>query len=114
MALTSRLACSFPAGESAVMDQPSRKDALRLKAEVRRWAKRLDLQPSAITMRAMNTKWGSCSVEGRLTFDSGLALQPKEIRDEVIVHELLHLRVPNHGPLFRSLLRAHLRNVRLG
>src|SRR5437660_12464709 len=94
------------------MGQPSRTDALRFKAEVRRWAKRLGLQPSAITVRAMHTKWGSCSIEGRLTFDANLALQPKAIRDEVILHELLHLRVPNHGPLFRSLLRAHLRNAR--
>jgi predicted metal-dependent hydrolase len=111
LALTSRLACSFPAGESVGMDEASRKQTLRLKAEVRRWAKTLDLQPSAITVRAMNTKWGSCSIGGRLTFDSNLALQPKEVRDEVIVHELLHLRVPNHGPLFRSLLRAHMRNA---
>jgi len=110
VALTSRLACSFPASESAVMDAPSRSDILSFKAEVRRWAKRLDLQPGAITVRAMSTKWGSCSVEGRLTFDSGLAVQPQEVRDEVIVHELLHLRVPNHGPLFRSLLRAHLQS----
>jgi hypothetical protein len=34
--------------------------------------------------------------------------QPAEFRRKVIVHELLHLRVPNHGPVFRSLLRAYL------
>jgi len=27
---------------------------------------------------------------------------------QVIVHELLHLKVPNHGKLFRTLLRAHV------
>jgi predicted metal-dependent hydrolase len=27
---------------------------------------------------------------------------------EVIVHELLHLKVPNHGKVFRALLKAHL------
>jgi predicted metal-dependent hydrolase len=26
----------------------------------------------------------------------------------VIVHELLHLKVPNHGKLFTALLRAYL------
>jgi len=89
------------------MQEPTRREVLHFKSEVRRWAKKLDLQPGAITVRAMNSKWGSCSVEGRLTFDLGLVLQPKEIRDEVIVHELLHLRVPNHGPLFRSMLKAY-------
>jgi predicted metallopeptidase len=30
----------------------------------------------------------------------------------VIVHELLHMRIPNHGRLFSSSLRAHLRGNR--
>jgi predicted metal-dependent hydrolase len=56
----------------------------------------------------MKRKWASCSSRGRLTFDADLLRQPAERRAEVIVHELLHLRVPNHGPLFRALLRAYL------
>jgi predicted metal-dependent hydrolase len=28
--------------------------------------------------------------------------------DYVIVHELLHFSVPNHGKLWKSLMRAHL------
>jgi predicted metal-dependent hydrolase len=43
-----------------------------------------------------------------LTFDLELLRQPATFRREVIIHELLHLKVPNHGQLFRSLLRAHL------
>jgi len=54
----------------------------------------------------MKTKWASCSSRGRLTFDTGLLRQPAEFRARVIVHELLHLRLPNHGPLFRRLLEA--------
>lgn len=44
-----------------------------------------------------------------MTFASDLLAQPDHVRREVIVHELLHLKVPNHGPLFRALLSAHLR-----
>jgi hypothetical protein len=29
-------------------------------------------------------------------------------RADVIVHELLHFSVPNHGKLWKSLMRAHL------
>jgi predicted metal-dependent hydrolase len=31
-----------------------------------------------------------------------------ELWDYVIVHELLHDSVPNHGKLWKSLMRAHL------
>jgi predicted metal-dependent hydrolase len=35
---------------------------------------------------------------------------PPAFREYVIVHELLHLKVPNHGKLFKSLLRAYIPN----
>lgn len=78
------------------------------KAEVLAWAERIGVTPVEVHVRPMRRKWASCSSRGRLTFDSQLLSQPSPVRDEVIVHELLHLRVPNHGPLFRALLRAHV------
>lgn len=78
------------------------------KAEVATWAQRLGVTPREVNVRPMPRKWGSCSTTGRLTFDSGLLDQPPSFRAQVIVHELLHLRIPNHGRLFRSLLRVHL------
>ena len=36
----------------------------------------------------------------------------KRFRAEAIVHELLHMKVPNHGKLFKALLRTHLANAR--
>jgi predicted metal-dependent hydrolase len=48
------------------------------------------------------------SSRGRLTFDADLVRQSGAFRAEVIVHELLHLKVPNHGPLFRALLKGYL------
>lgn len=79
-----------------------------LKAEVRAWAERLEVEPREIHVTAMTRKWASCSTRGRLTFADCLLTQPENVRREVIVHELLHLKVPNHGPLFRALLSAHL------
>lgn len=109
--LTTRLACSFPAADTAAVanNRPPDPAAVRaFKRDVRRWARKIDVHPTSITVREMTTKWGSCSVDGRLTFDHSLVLLPEHLRAEVIAHELLHLRVPNHGPLFRSLLRAYL------
>lgn len=78
------------------------------KAEVRRWAEQIGVEPKEIHLRSMKRKWASASTNGRLTFDTGLLAEPPEKRVEVIVHELVHLKIGNHGPLFRSLVRAHL------
>ena len=56
----------------------------------------------------MTRKWGSCSTAGRVTFALDLLAEPYPSRKACIVHELLHLRVPNHGKLFKSLLKAYL------
>jgi predicted metal-dependent hydrolase len=78
------------------------------KGEVDAWARRIGVQPRAIHIRPMKRKWASCSRSGRLTFNVELLSQPAEVRRAVIVHELVHLRVPNHGPLFRAFVRAYL------
>ena len=44
----------------------------------------------------------------RVTFNSELFGQPYRFQEFVIVHELLHLKIPNHGKLFKSLLKAYL------
>ncbi len=43
-----------------------------------------------------------------LVFNTELLDLDAAIGDYVIVHELLHFRVPNHGKLWKSLMRAHL------
>lgn len=56
----------------------------------------------------MTTKWASCSTSGRICFSRDLLQEGPAFRELVIVHELLHLRVPNHGKLFKSLMNAYL------
>lgn len=43
-----------------------------------------------------------------LTFDTDLLRQPAKFRAEAIVHELLHLKIPNHGKLFKALFKTFL------
>lgn len=78
------------------------------RAEVAAWANRIGVQPKELHLRQMTRKWGSCSTAGRVTFNSELLLKPADFRRRVIVEELLHLKVPNHGKLFRALLKAHM------
>jgi predicted metal-dependent hydrolase len=78
------------------------------KAEVQAWARRIGVEPKEIHIRPMTRKWGSCSTTGRLTFNEELLAAPAGVRRRVIVEELLHLKVPNHGKLFRALLKSYL------
>ena len=82
------------------------------KADVRRWAKQIGVEPKQIHLRPMTRKWASASSSGRLTFDTNILTESSEKRTEVIVHELVHLKIGNHGPLFRNLVRAHLTRPR--
>jgi predicted metal-dependent hydrolase len=88
-------------------------DAAVFKAEVEAWARRIGVCPREIRLRPMKRKWASCSNRGRLTFDTSLLRQPAPLRAEAVVHELLHMKVPNHGKLFKALLRAHLNRAKI-
>jgi predicted metal-dependent hydrolase len=90
-----------------MLDQKARTD---FKARVSVWAEKLAVKARSVTVRPMTTKWASCSIAGSLTFDSALLLLDKNLQDYVIVHELLHFHVPNHGRLWKSLMRVHLGN----
>jgi len=77
--------------------------------EVMEWSYEVGVYPKEIHLRKMRRKVASCSRRGRLTFDPSLLYEPDEIRDRVILHELLHMRYPNHGRMFRLALEAYLR-----
>ena len=89
------------------MKRRKRKRQIILK-RVERWARRLNVHPRLIRVQRMTRKWGSCSTSGIVTLAADLADQPSDFQDFVIAHELLHLRVPNHGKLFKALLAAQI------
>lgn len=78
------------------------------KARVLEWARKLEVDAHSIYIRPMRRKWASCSTAGTLSFNDELLALPQDLGDYVIVHELLHFSVPNHGKLWKSLMRAHL------
>ena len=86
------------------------RDRREFKARVQEWAIKLDAKVAAIYVRPMRRKWASCSTAGNLNFNDELLELDRELGDYVIVHELLHFSVPNHGKLWKSRMLAHLGN----
>jgi len=86
-----------------------RKDGtLALHQRVSRWCVKLRLAKPSVRVQKMTRKWASCSTRGRITLARDLSQRPRSMQDYVIVHELLHLRYPNHGKLFKAVMSAHL------
>lgn len=83
-----------------------RREALRVRVEY--WKRRLNVRPRRVRVQPMTRKWGSCSTSGTVTLAADLEDQDEGFQDFVIVHELLHLRVPNHGRLYKALMAAYV------
>ena len=73
------------------------------------WEEKTGLHPASWHIKDMKTRWGSCNTrERRLWFSLRLADQPLSSLEYVVLHELAHLQVPNHGKDFAALLDAHM------
>jgi predicted metal-dependent hydrolase len=66
--------------------------------------RKIAISPSRIEVRDLGFRWGSCGKRGVIFFNWRLLQLPVRLADYVICHELVHLRVPNHGPAFWALL----------
>lgn len=87
-----------------LLDWLKRQAHLDLKARVEHHARRLNLAPKRIFVRDQNTRWGSCSTSGALSFSWRLVLAPPFVLDYLAAHEVAHLAHMNHGPRFWALV----------
>ncbi len=82
-------------------------DKTEFKTRVKHFATKLKVEVKAVYIRPMKNKWASCSSNGILSFNDELIAMEKKLGDYVMVHELLHIHVPNHGKLWKSLMTAY-------
>ena len=68
----------------------------------------MDFSFNRAAVKHNRSNWGSCSRRRNINMNINLVRPtvPPELRDYVLLHELCHLQVPNHGPHFHSLLEA--------
>jgi predicted metal-dependent hydrolase len=59
-----------------------------------------------VNIRNQRSRWGSCSPAGRICLNWRLVLMPDQVRDYIIIHELMHLRRLDHSRVFWKLVAA--------
>ncbi len=64
------------------------------------WANRIEVNPEQIYIKDQKTRWGSCSSCGNIHYNWRIIMAPPEVVDYLVIHELCHLRVPNHSVKF--------------
>lgn len=92
-------------------------------ALIARYAPVYGVSVRAVSIRDQSSRWGSCSRDGRLSFNYRLALLPERLAEYVVVHELCHMLRFDHSRRFwalvaravpeHKLLRAALREYHL-
>jgi predicted metal-dependent hydrolase len=77
-----------------------------LPGRLRELALQHGLAVSRVSIRNQRTRWGSCGRDGHISLNWRLVLMPPEVRDYVLIHELMHLRRLDHSPAYWKLVAA--------
>jgi predicted metal-dependent hydrolase len=79
-----------------------------LPSRLQPWVKRLDVACGELRVRPLGYRWGSCSLHGHLNIHWATMQLPPDLIDYVLVHELAHLRVPDHSERFWRMVQRAL------
>ena len=64
------------------------------------FAKKMKVEPSAITVKNYASKWGSCTASNKISYNWRIIMAPDCIVDYLIIHELCHIIEHNHSKNF--------------
>lgn len=84
-----------------------------LNERVEYWRIKMGEGPITWKIRNMRSQWGNCRhMQRRITFNLQLARIEHQLVDYIIVHELAHLRHPNHSPQFHAWVQQFIPDER--
>jgi len=75
-------------------------------------ARRHGFDYNRVYVRNQKTRWGSCSAQNNINLNVNLIRLPAALRDYVILHELVHTRIKNHGLQFWDELERYVTDCR--
>ncbi len=75
------------------------------------WEEYTGLKSNGWQSKNMKSRWGTCNTKtNKIWLNVRLAEHPVECLEYVILHELAHTKVPNHGADFKAILNTYMPN----
>ena len=84
----------------------------KINERVNKYKEYIDVKPNTVKIKKQEKRWGSCSSKGNLNFNWKIIMAPMSIIDYVVVHELTHLKYPNHSNEFWQLVETILHDYK--
>jgi predicted metal-dependent hydrolase len=78
----------------------SSEEKLRIKKQVEYLANKYGFTFRKITLRNMRTRWGSCTAQNNISLNIGLVALTDDLKNYIILHELVHTKIKNHRKEF--------------
>ena len=79
-----------------------------LPPRLRALADRYGFRYNRVAIKHNTSNWGSCSTKGNINLNLNLLRVPEPLQDYILLHELSHLKHPDHGPAFHAELERLL------
>jgi predicted metal-dependent hydrolase len=77
----------------------------------KKWEEMLGVSKKSLIIKSMKGKWGYCHTRNHdICLNIDLIKKDKKFIEYVVLHELCHIIVPNHGPEFKALLNRFMPN----
>jgi predicted metal-dependent hydrolase len=92
--------------EETVLDWYRARALKKYEERVKLWSAKLPIQPTGVILGNQKGRWGSCDKHGVVRVNWRAIIAPLRIVDYIIVHELSHLKHPDHSSKFWKLVRS--------
>ena len=89
-----------------------RKARTKLVGRLYQLAKKHGFSYNRVFLRNQKTRWGSCSGKNNINLNYNLVRLPDDLIDYILLHELVHTRIKNHGKIFWDTLDRLIGNAK--
>jgi len=77
---------------------------------LKKYTKLMELYPKKIKIKPLKSAWGICYSSGTITFNLYLIKVPLSVIEYLVVHELGHLKYPNHSKEYWKYIGIYIEN----